>query len=231
MNLRTPLLLTAIYSLSAAAAVAANKWEDMDYGRFLSATYLNAEGKSTLDDKGCSPNKGIAVKLGKQDAEATLLFDTELLRMAGGWTGGWLKLKGVVFDGGHGPNSEPADGANIYFQTNPGPGWSKGDDLKDPRKLPDGPRRGEGALRPAAEGVGEISRALSERRQRRLRLHRRRRGAARNCRRSRRPARQRAAHADIQRPRARRRLRLVVADGGGRLTPHRRRRTTRSRQR
>jgi len=30
-------------------------------------------------------------------------------------------------------------GANIYFQTNPGPGWSKGDNLDDPRKLPSGP--------------------------------------------------------------------------------------------
>ena len=50
-----------------------------------------------------------------------------------------MKLKGVVFDGAHGPNPAPPDNAEIYFQTNPGPGWSKGDDLEDPRKLPTGP--------------------------------------------------------------------------------------------
>src|SRR6202030_3099040 len=33
----------------------------------------------------------------------------------------------------------PPDSAEIYFQTNPGPGWSKGDNLEDPRKLPTGP--------------------------------------------------------------------------------------------
>ena len=31
------------------------------------------------------------------------------------------------------------DNANVYFQNNPGPGWSKGDDFKDPRKVPTGP--------------------------------------------------------------------------------------------
>ncbi len=142
MNLRSPLLLTAIYTLSATFANAANKWEEMDYGRFLSATYLNAEGKSTLDGKGSVTNKGIAIKLGKaegQDAEGTLLFDTELLRMAGGWTGGWIKLKGVTFDGGHGPSPSPKEGVDMVFQTNPGPGWSKGTDFADPRKLPTGP--------------------------------------------------------------------------------------------
>ncbi len=137
---RTRLLTAALLGLSTLSAFAANWWEEMDYGRFLSATYLNADGKSTLDgDKAVgAANKGIAVKLGK-DGDAAQVFDTDLLRMAAGWTGGWIKLKGVVFDGGHGPNPGPKDGASIYFQTNPGPGWSKGDDLKDPRKLPTGP--------------------------------------------------------------------------------------------
>lgn len=113
------------------------KWEAMDYGRFLSASYHNAQGKSTLNGQGCASNKGIAVKLG--DSEGALLFDTETVRMAGGWTGGWVKLKGVAFDGGHGPNPSPADNATVYFENNPGPGWSKGADFKDPRKVPTGP--------------------------------------------------------------------------------------------
>jgi hypothetical protein len=113
------------------------KWEAMDYGQFLSASYVNAQGKTTLNGKGCASNKGIAVKLG--DREGALLFDTETVRMAGGWTGGWVKLQGVAFDGKHGPNPGPVDNAAVYFECDPGPGWSKGDDFKDPRKLPTGP--------------------------------------------------------------------------------------------
>ena len=132
-NLIAPALLTVTI-----LPALAGKWDDMDYGRFLSATFLNAEGKSTLDGKGCATNKGVAVKLGAE-ARAAMLFDTECVRMAGGWTGGWLKLKGVVFDGGHGPNPGPIDKADVFFQTNPGPVWSKGGDFTDPRKLPTGP--------------------------------------------------------------------------------------------
>ena len=126
--------LLAVTSLSAFAG----KWDDMDYGRFLSATFANAEGKTTLDGQGSATNKGIAVKLGA-DARGAMLFDTECLRMAGGWTGGWVKLNGVVFDGGHGPNPGPIDKADVFFQTNPGPVWSRGGDFNDPRKLPSGP--------------------------------------------------------------------------------------------
>ena len=139
MKLHTP-LLTSLLTLAALALHAQDKpkkWEAMDYGPFLSATYLNPQGKSTLDGKGCASNKGIAVKLGGKEGAA--LFDTETVRMAGGWRGGCVKLKGVVFDGGHGPNPSPVDSATIYFQNNPGPGWSKGDDFSDPRKLPTGP--------------------------------------------------------------------------------------------
>ena len=131
------LIAPALLSLATLPALA-GKWDDMDYGRFLSATFTNAEGKTTLEGKGCATNKGVAVKLGA-DAHAAMLFDTECVRMAGGWTGGWVKLKGVVFDGGHGPNPGPIDNADVFFQTNPGPVWSRGGDFTDPRKLPAGP--------------------------------------------------------------------------------------------
>ena len=151
MKFNAKFIFTAILGLATLPAFgAAGWWEEMDYGRFLAATYntqatksadgKNIPSKSTLDGNkvGCATNKGVAVKLGKE-ANAGFLFDTELLRAAGGWTGGWVKLKGVVFDGGHGPNPSPPDNAEMYFQTNPGPGWSKGEDLKDPRLLPTGP--------------------------------------------------------------------------------------------
>src|SRR5678815_2512872 len=43
--------------------------------------------------------KGLAVRL---DGNAGMLFDTELLRMAAGWKGGFITAHGVAFDGGHG---------------------------------------------------------------------------------------------------------------------------------
>ena len=134
------LLNAAFLGLSALSAVAADKWPNMDYGRFLSATYVNTAGKTTLDGNktGCATNKGVGVKLGP-GGEAAQLFDTELVRMAGGWTGGWVERRGVTFDGGHGGNPAPSKNANLYFQTNPGPTWSQGTDLNDPRKLPTGP--------------------------------------------------------------------------------------------
>ena len=141
MNPRpTPLLAAAILGLTTLSASAADKWPQMDYGRFLSATYQNTNGKSTLEGAkaGSAANKGVAVKLGP-GGEAAQLFDTDLVRMAGGWTGGWVERRGVTFDGSHGGNPKPANGANLFFQTNPGPTWSKGDDLNDPRKLPSGP--------------------------------------------------------------------------------------------
>jgi hypothetical protein len=141
-------LLASFVSLIVAAPVYAAKHDEMDYGRFLSASFLTQERKgadgktekpkSTLETQvGSATNKGIAVKLGKD--EGGMLFDTDLCRMSGGWLGGFVKYKGVAFDGGHGPNPSPADNASMVFHINPGPGWSKGDDFADPRELPKGP--------------------------------------------------------------------------------------------
>ena len=141
-------MLSRWFTCSAAALLAVSiaqaqekpkKWEMMDYGRFFSATFNNTLGKPTFVKQGCAANKAIVIKLGT-DGNAAMLFDTDLLRMAGGWTGGFFKAKGVAFDGGHGPNPQPPEKAEMYFETNPtGPGWSKGADLNDPRTLPTGP--------------------------------------------------------------------------------------------
>ena len=39
--------------------------------------------------------KGLAIRVGN---DAAMLFDTDLLRMAAGWTGGYINTRGVVFD-------------------------------------------------------------------------------------------------------------------------------------
>ena len=113
------------------------KYEEMDYGRFLTASWDNTKGQNTLKGNGCTANKGVAIQLGQK--EGAMLFDTDLCRWAGGWTGGYITYKGVIFDGAHGPNPSPAKGTAILFETNPAPTWSKGGSFADPRKIPSGP--------------------------------------------------------------------------------------------
>jgi hypothetical protein len=144
--IKTKFSLPLILTIGASAFGAPQ--DDMDYGRFLTASYTTqevkgADGKAhkaqtTLETRiGSATDKGIAVQLGKKDGG--MIFDTDLCRMSGGWTGGYVKYKGVAYDGAHGPNPGPADSAQMFFQVNPGPGWSKGEDFLDPRKLPTGP--------------------------------------------------------------------------------------------
>lgn len=159
MKFSIRLAVAASLALTPFRLFAANWWEEMDYGRFLSASFIDNVPSKVTDDKGktkdmpgkstldgaerIATNKGIAVKLGK-DGEAGFIFDTELLRATGGWTGGWLKLQGVVFDGKHGPNPSAPQNAQVYFGTHTNtPGWSKGDSFADPRELPKGPRKAD----------------------------------------------------------------------------------------
>ena len=122
------------------------KWEAMDYGRFLAASIDNTQGESPFKQRGSAANKAVMVNLGNRDAGYA--FDTETLRGAGAWTGGWMKFKGVAFDGGHGPNPSPAAGAKIFFETNPGPGWSFNGSFAETRTLPVGPAAATIALGP-----------------------------------------------------------------------------------
>ena len=79
--------------------------------------------------------KGFAIRVGN---DATMLWDTDLLRFAAGWTGGYISSKGVAYDGGHG--SHPAIVGEQFFGTKPGPGWAnaKGE-FADDRAEPYGP--------------------------------------------------------------------------------------------
>ena len=106
--------------------------EQMDYGRFLSASI---KAPAPRDNNAI---KGIAIKVGADDdKEAAVCFDTDLLRVSAGWTGGFLKLYGTPFDGSHG--SWPEIKGTPVFGTKQGPGWGREDDFKDPRSEPFGP--------------------------------------------------------------------------------------------
>ena len=60
------------------------KGADMDYGNFLSSTVTRVRSPKDSD---VLAFKGITIKVGK---DAALSYDTELLRVAAGWTGGFL---------------------------------------------------------------------------------------------------------------------------------------------
>lgn len=88
--------------------------------------------------KGNTAMKGIAIRVGPR---SSMLFDTELMRMAAGWREGYLTTRGVAFDGAHGGHPS-IDGEQI-FGTPMVPGWmGEKDALADPRKEPFGPLGG-----------------------------------------------------------------------------------------
>jgi hypothetical protein len=79
--------------------------------------------------------KGLAIRVGNG---ANMLWDTDLLRFAAGWTGGYISGKGVAFDGGHG--SHPSLTGTQLFGAKQTPGWANArGEFVDNRKEPFGP--------------------------------------------------------------------------------------------
>ena len=105
------------------------KWQDMDYGPYLTATIEAPEPAGNF------AYKGVAVDLGGGDNHA-IIFDTDTLRYSVGCTGNYVGLYGVVFYGKHW--EYPKTNGPISFSNPVGPGWAKhrasGDAaFKDPR--------------------------------------------------------------------------------------------------
>ena len=112
---------------------AGNEWLEMDYGPVISASITVREPEDPRADKGPEDNvayKAHAVAL-TPDNKAGIVFDTELLRYAVGWTGGFLELTGTVFDWKHGPHPY-VDGMPL-FETPVEPGWARDGSFADPR--------------------------------------------------------------------------------------------------
>ena len=79
--------------------------------------------------------KGLAIRVGNG---ANVLFDTDLCRMAAGWTGGYITTHGVAFDGAHGHH--PAIVGEQKFGTAQVPGVAGADGaFKDTREVKFGP--------------------------------------------------------------------------------------------
>ncbi len=124
-------------SLALAAPLLAQANQDpnlMDYGPFLSATVSAPWPKDNVT------LKGIAIQLGARPGyakQAGVLFDTELLRLAAGWTGDFLQLTGTPYDGAHG--GHPRVAGKMVFGTSAAPGAANHGTFADPRPIPHGP--------------------------------------------------------------------------------------------
>ena len=79
--------------------------------------------------------KGITVRLGH---DACILFDTDLMRVAAGWTGGFLDLSKTNLGGLKGDFPAAVQG-KLQFVTGEAPGWAKGETFDDPRPSHQGP--------------------------------------------------------------------------------------------
>ena len=108
------------------------KGADMDYGPFLSSTLARTKSEKDAD---ILAFKAITINVGK---DAAICYDTDLLRMAGAWTGGFLDLSETHLATSKGKWPTRAGGP-LRVATKVGPGWARGDDFKDPRPDARGP--------------------------------------------------------------------------------------------
>ena len=102
------------------------KWDLMDVGPFFSSGLAGKH--QTL--------KALTIKVA---TNATVCFDTELLRMSAGWTGGFLLLA----TGRDGLEGVPEPVGVSAFATSRGPGWGKDGIFTDPRPPAPEDRRGK----------------------------------------------------------------------------------------
>jgi len=135
-SLTGTLLLQATASAPAESATAAERppWQAMDYGPYLTASIEAPEPRTNI------AYKGIAINLGANfggDHNEAVVFDTDLLRYSAGWTGDFVALKGVVFDGEHW--AYPRIQGEQVFGNRPAPGWACRGSFADPREYHFGP--------------------------------------------------------------------------------------------
>lgn len=118
-------------------------WADMDYGNFFINTYELVDAETGIpryhsprpvpyQDEDYSKNnfayKGIAVRLDKgpggvAQGRAWMIFDHDLMRVAGGWTGkGFIDWNGILLNDQH--ETYPRTLGKLHFETPVGPGWA-----------------------------------------------------------------------------------------------------------
>ena len=127
-------LLFALYAAGtwqvAAQPQRLDQMSPMDHGPFASST-LAAD---PLNPRSIIVYKGIAAKVGAT-SDAVMVFDTDLLRVATAWTGGFLKW----YPARDGLQEWPGPDGFTHFSTGQRPGWSRNQAFTDPRPRPYGP--------------------------------------------------------------------------------------------
>ncbi|MCK5441557.1 MAG: c-type cytochrome [Maribacter sp.] len=129
-------------------------WADMDYGNFFINTYELVDAETGLEryhsprpapyaDEDYLDNnfayKGIAVRLdegsgGISKGKSWMIFDHDLMRVAGGWTGeGFIDWNGILLNDKH--ETYPRTVGKLHFETPVGPGWANPEtgSFEDPR--------------------------------------------------------------------------------------------------
>ncbi|WP_332911354.1 DUF6797 domain-containing protein [Algoriphagus boritolerans] len=128
-------------------------WAEMDYGNFLINTYElvgrnappreRSTGTAPLPDENLINQnfayKGIAVRLdqgegGVSAGKAWMMFDHDLMRVAGAWTGeGFIDWEAILFNGKH--NISPRTVGDLHFENPVAPAWANPETGKfdDPR--------------------------------------------------------------------------------------------------
>lgn len=118
-------------------------WADMDYGNFFINTYelvdekngiprFHSPGPSPYPDENYLKNnfayKGIAVRLDKgkggvSKGKAWMIFDHDLMRVAGGYTGeGFMDWNAILLNDKH--ETYPRTVGKLHFETPVGAGWA-----------------------------------------------------------------------------------------------------------
>ena len=117
-------------------------WTEMDYGNSLIYTYelVDSNAKPREIAKGPAPlkdenlvdanfaYKGIAVRVdegvgGVAAGKAWMIFDHDLMRIAGAWTGkGFIDWEGILLNGRH--NISPRTIGNLQISNSVEPGWA-----------------------------------------------------------------------------------------------------------
>ncbi len=102
----------------------------MDHGPFVSATI----SRDPMATREIVAHKGIAVRVGEAQ-DAVMVFDTDLLRVATAWTGGFLKW----YPARDGLQEFPSPDGYTHFETGQRPGWSRDGKFSDSRDWKYGP--------------------------------------------------------------------------------------------
>lgn len=117
-------------------------WAEMDYGNFLINTYELADSTTPPREISGGPSplanenlvnqnfayKGIAVRVdqgegGVAAGEAFMMFDSDLMRVVGAWTGeGFIDYQAILMNERH--NIYPRTVGDLHFENEVGPGWA-----------------------------------------------------------------------------------------------------------